>query len=81
MDWEYGKVKVELQQLLVARGFSQTNFAQRANMQQTQLKKYLLNDISLIDKDVLGRMCTVLNCQPGDILKFIPPNSETNNKE
>ena len=29
--------------------------------------------ITRLDIDVLARLCTVLNCEIGDLLEFIPP--------
>lgn len=31
------------------------------------------NSISRLDIDVLARICTVLECEIGDLLEFIPP--------
>lgn len=45
-------------------------------MQRTQLNNYCNNSISRLDIDVLARICTVLQCEMGDLLKFIPPEDE-----
>lgn len=73
LDSEFGKVQLHVEEMLKKRNFSKNKFAQKAEMQRTQLNKYCSGDIVLLDINVLGRMCTVLDCDIGDILEFIPP--------
>ena len=42
-------------------------------MQPAQLNKYYYNTITRLDTDVLARLCTVLDCEIGDLLEFVPP--------
>lgn len=73
LDSEFGKVRLHVEEMLKKRNFSKNKFAQKAEMQRTQLNKYCSGDIVLLDINVLGRMCTVLDCDIEDILEFIPP--------
>lgn len=70
----YGTVKINLEKLIEARGISKNKLSQRAEMQRTQLNNYCNNTISRLDIDVLGRLCTVLKCEIGDLLEFVPPD-------
>ena len=45
----------------------------QAEMQRTQINNYCRNQITRLDIDVLARLCTVLNCEIGDLLEFVPP--------
>ena len=65
-----GKIVIKLDSLLKEKGMSKTKFAQRAELQMTQLNRYINNDIALISIDVLERMCSVLECDVSDILGF-----------
>lgn len=73
----YGKVKIVLEEQLKKSGLSKNKFAQRAEIQRTQLNRYLRDEVALLDKAVLGRMCSVLKCNIQDILVFIPENEES----
>ncbi len=42
-------------------------------MQHLQLKGYIDNTITLLDTDVLIRICHTLNCSISDLLEYIPP--------
>ncbi len=68
-----GMVRIKLLDMIQMRGISKNKLSQRAEMQRTQLNNYCNNTIARLDVDVLGRLCTVLECEIGDILEFIPP--------
>lgn len=72
---QYGKVRINLAKRIEESGISKNKLSQRAEMQRTQLNRYCNNTISRLDIDVLARLCTVLHCQIGDILEFLPPET------
>ena len=73
---QYGTVKIHLAELIQAKGISKSKVAQRAEMQRTQLNNYCKNQVTRFDADVLARLCTVLECEIGDLLEFVPASSE-----
>ena len=73
---EYGTVKINLDRLIKAKGISKSKLAYRAELQRTQLNKYCANKITRLDIDVLARICTVLECDIGDLLEFVPATQE-----
>lgn len=73
----YGTVKNHLNELIEQKGISKTKLAQRAELQRTQLNKYCKNQITRFDADVLARLCTVLECEIGDLLEFVPAEAES----
>ena len=78
----YGKIRIKLDELLKKSGMSKNKLSQRAEMQRTQLNHYCNNTITRLDTDVLARLCTVLDCEIGDLLEFVPrrtpiPNNHT----
>lgn len=72
----YGKIKINLTRLIDEAGISKNKLSQRAEMQRTQLNHYCNNTVTRLDVDVLARLCTVLNCEIGDLLEFVPPKQE-----
>lgn len=70
---EYGKIRIKLDQLIKESGISKNKLSHRAEMQRSQINHYCNNEITRLDVDVLARLCTVLNCQIGDLLEFVPP--------
>ena len=69
----FGTVVIHLDELIKKSGISKNKLCHRAELQRTQLNNYCNNNISRLDIDVLARICTVLNCEIGDLLKFVPP--------
>jgi len=68
---KYGKINIHLTQLIEKAGISKNKLNQRAEMQRTQLNHYCNNTVTRLDIDVLARLCTVLNCEIGDLLEFV----------
>ncbi len=73
---EFGTIRIHLDELIKKAGISKNKLGQRAEMQRSQINRYCNNDVTRLDTDVLARLCTVLDCQIGDLLEFVPPANE-----
>ena len=73
---KYGTVKIKLDELIANKKISKNKLGHLAEMQRTQINNYCRNDITRLDTDVLARICTVLECEIGDLLEFVPPTEE-----
>ena len=73
---EYGTIRIKLDELIQKAGISKNKLSHRAEMQRSQINHYCRGDITRLDTDVLARICTVLDCQIGDLLEFVPPDKE-----
>lgn len=69
-----GHLHIRLGELLEENGLSKNKFSQRAEMQRTQLNKYINDEVALLSVDVLERICFVLDCQISDLLEFKKEN-------
>ena len=70
---EYGTIRIKLDDLLQNAGLSKNKLSHRAEKQRAQINNYCNNRITRLDIDVLARLCTVLHCEIGDLLEFVPP--------
>ena len=70
---KFGHIKINVARLIEEKGLSKNKLSQRAEMQRTQLNHYCNNTITRLDIDVLARLCTVLDCEIGELLEFVPP--------
>ena len=73
---EYGTIKIKLGELIERHGISKNKLSHKAEMQRTQINNYCNNSISRLDIDVLARICTVLECEIGDLLEFVPSDEK-----
>lgn len=74
---KFGTIKIHLAKLIEESGLSKNKLSHRAEMQRTQINRYCNNEVTRLDIDVLARLCTVLGCEIGDLLEFIPFNGES----
>lgn len=73
---DYGTIKIRLNELIEREGISKNKLSHRAEMQRSQINNYCNNDITRLDTAVLARLCTVLNCEIGDLLEYVPPKEK-----
>lgn len=73
IDVDYGQVRLKLAELMKEQHVSISKLAYRAEMQRTQLKTYIKQDVVRVDLAVLSRLCYALQCEISDLLEYIPP--------
>lgn len=73
---EYGRIQINLSKLIEEKEISKNKLSHRAEMQRTQINNYCKGTITRLDTDVLARLCSVLECQIGDLLEFVPADDE-----
>ena len=56
--------------LLVNKGLKKTDLVSMANLSPTTVAKLSKN--KSIDGSTLERICAALQCQPGDVIEYIP---------
>lgn len=73
---EYGSIKIKLDELIRKKGISKNKLSHKAEMQRTQINNFCNNKITRLDTDVLARICTVMECEIGDLLEYVPPEKQ-----
>lgn len=73
---EYGKVRLKLDEIMKKQNISINKLAFRSEMQRTQLKHYIKNDVQRVDLTVLARLCYALECSLEDIIEYVPSEKE-----
>lgn len=75
-DIEYGKIYINLERIMKEQNVSINRLSYRAEMQRTQLRAYIKNDIQRVDLSVLARLCFVLEVDLNELIEYIPPESD-----
>ena len=69
-DKTHGRVIITLEEYRLAHNISKNKIVQGANVQRTQLQNYCNNRMSRVDLDVLARICSFLDCELSDIMRY-----------
>lgn len=70
-DVDYGYIRLRLKDIMEEQKISINKLACRAEMQRTQLKSYMNNEIQRVDLAVMARLCYVLDCELTDLMEYI----------
>lgn len=62
--------KFNILSALKENGYTTTKIRQEKIMSESTLQKFRNNEMVSIDN--ISRLCEILNCQPADILEYIP---------
>ena len=65
-------MKIVLQEVRKSRGLSQNELARAIEVSPQHIQKIEYNRVKSIPLDTLNRLCTALNCNPGDLLIRVP---------
>ena len=67
---EYGKIKLQLKEIMDERKITRNNLATALNTRFEVINKWYNNEVEKMDLDILARLCYVLDCTPADIIKY-----------
>jgi DNA-binding Xre family transcriptional regulator len=74
------KYKIDIIQALKNKGYSTYKIRKEKIFNESQLQQMRENKI--LAQDALNKVCTLLDCQPGDIMEYIPDGAnETQTKK
>ncbi len=79
IDVDYGYIHLKLAELMKEQNISINKLAFRSEMQRTQLKAYMKNEVQRVDLAVLSRLCYALECSLPDLMEYVPPIKENEN--
>ena len=73
---QYGKVSIDIKTLMDEKGISRNMLARAINTRFEVIDKWYNGHVEKIDADVLARICYVLECAPGDIIRYSESNTQ-----
>lgn len=71
-----GRIQSYLHIRLAERRWSIRDLSREAGIEYNTCRNYVNDTTKRIDKSVLARLCTVLDCQPGDIYRYVPEDKK-----
>ena len=71
-------IHLRLDRILVERGMTSRELAQRIDLSEVNLSRIKTGKISAIRFSTLDALCRELRCQPGDLLEYVPDEPGAN---
>jgi len=73
---EYGRIVITLKDVMDKQDMTRNRLASLTGLVYNSINRYYQNaPISSVDLDVLAKICFVLHCGIGDLLKYEPPDN------
>lgn len=69
-------IHIKLKAVLAEKGIKQKDLVAMTGIRQPTLSAMNNNAVKHIPLDVLNKLCSVLDCQPADLLEFVPGDNE-----
>lgn len=67
----YGHIEIHLKEYMDKHGITRNALARAIDTRFEVIDKWYNGRVEKIDADVLARICYVLNCVPGDIIRYV----------
>lgn len=67
---EYGKITIGLKAIMDSKNITRNYLAKASNTRFEVINKWYNGGVEKLDLDILARICYVLSCSPGDIIKY-----------
>ncbi len=69
-------VRIVLKEIRKKQGFSQKRLAESIGMSLQNIQNIEYGEAKSIPLDTLDKLCRALNCQPGELLVYIPSEGD-----
>ena len=69
------RYKVNVMEALKEKGYTSYRIRQEKLIGESQLQKIRSGEIA--SKETLNTLCRLLECQPGDLLEYVPEDPQT----
>ena len=76
----YGHIKIDLKQYMEQKKITRNALARAVNTRFEVINKWYNGHVEKIDTDILARICFILDCSPGDIIKYETDTAESEKK-
>lgn len=66
----YGYIKIDIKKYMDNKHITRNALARSINTRFEVVNKWYEGHVEKIDADILARICFILECSPGDIIKY-----------
>ena len=76
---DYGEIRFDIKKIMDQKNITKTQLAKRTGLHHQIIDRYYNNKIERYDKDILARICFILNCSLNDIMYYENPKNTKEN--
>ena len=73
---DYGTIKFDIKTIMNKKNISITQMIKRTGLHNQVIKRYYNGTIERYDKDVLSKICYILDCKLSDIMYYEQPKND-----
>ena len=78
---DYGRIIFDPDEVMRRQGTNDAELCEYARIRPEQLRHYRQDKIKKLSHDFVARLCYVLECQPGEIFRYIPAGEDSDVEE
>ena len=73
------KYKIDVKQALKDKGYTTYSLRQKKIMGESTIQKFRTGE--MVSYEVLNQLCQMLSCQPGDLLMYVPDQTNLDDSD
>ena len=70
-------IKFKVKVMLALRGMTQKELAEKTGIRPPTISAICVGTVKHIPVDVLDKICTILDCQPAELMEYVPDETES----
>lgn len=73
---DYGYIKYDIKSMMKRKNLTKTQIVKKTGLHHQVIERYMNDTITRYDKDVLAKLCYVLDCDLDEIICYVRPKDK-----
>lgn len=73
---DYGYIKYDIKSMMKRKNLTKTQIVKKTGLHHQVIERYMNDTITRYDKDVLAKLCYVLDCDLDEIIRYVRPKDK-----
>ncbi len=73
---DYGYIKYDIKSIMKKRHLTKTQIVKKTGLHHQVIERYMNDAVTRFDRDILAKLCYVLDCNLDEIISYIRPESK-----
>ena len=70
---DYGYIKSDIKPIMKKRKLSKNQIVKKTGLHHQVIERYMNDSVTRFDRDVLAKLCYVLDCNLDEIISYVSP--------